>query len=317
VHHVPAAKLRGADRSSPAADAAERPFFDPWHGRNPVLTYELTSVRRAIRASQRGCVRTALRCATIVFLIALTAAGAGLALHTLALAPDPIQMLRDMVTIGFGILLLAHLMHLFFFAVTTPLLHAAQSVSRERERGSWDLLRATPLEMRHIVLGKWLAVIESHQVMCAVFFSLGLLLCILYVPLVALQAGALPVNAWIALALGTVLATLVPFIGLGAGAATGLAVSTMARSSAVNAGIAQAVAGTLCFVGLPVIWGIASLVWLYGIVHLPTGSYRSAGSEWMLVGLVPFGVLAQIGWYSALALAALAFSAWRGEQLEN
>jgi hypothetical protein len=230
----------------PSRQPDDRPFFDPWHGSNPVFLYELRVIRAAIRQRESGCLN---RIARIVgWLVGGTFAVVGLSALILWIvtSPDPLGILAAVAGVVFLFMWLAQQWQIAGLHGMMSITYTAGAITREREHGTWDLLRITGLGIDRIVLGKLLAGMEavpSTPFVMACYVGVELLAIITFI---ALQARvippdqALPAGAWAVIILGT-LAGLAQFLAAyAAGTALAIAVSAWLRSSGVATAVASA-----------------------------------------------------------------------------
>lgn len=236
--------LRRFFRPSPRAPN-DRPFFDPWHGANPVFLYELRAMRAAIRQRESGCLNRIGR--VIGWLAGGACAVVGLSALTvwITTSPDPLSALTAVSGILFVFMWLAQQWQVAGVLGMMSFTHTAGAITREREHGTWDLLRITGLGTDRIVQGKFLAGMEaapSIPFIMACYVGVELLAIITFIVLQARVIPpdqALPAGAWAVVILGT-LVGLAQFLAIyAAGTAVAIAVSAWLRSS----GAATAVAG--------------------------------------------------------------------------
>lgn len=211
---------------------------------------------------------------------------------------------------------------------------AAISIAREREMGTWELLRSTALTEREIVVGKlagvlgrfWpallaMALLTPFQIISAMVTQGGNW-GIVSTVMVEIGSSSGP-ELWPVLlmaALQSLVSQLVPWSRLSLNASVGLAASALSRST--GTAIALAYGGVIGIrVGLIVVSGLFStgamavgglLGALFGSLVEPTSGMALFG--WGFSALSSFQVLLGVALEIALALGAICLAIWGVEQ---
>lgn len=230
----------------PARPANDRPFFDPWHGTNPVFLYELRVMRAAIRQRNSGCLNRIARLIGWLVGGSFAIVGLGALILWIVTSEDPLGLLAIVAGSTYLFMWLVQQWQLTAITGVMSINHTAGAITREREHATWDLLRITGLGTDRIVLGKLLAGLEAAPSTCiamAAYVGVELLAVIIVITLqtrVIPPDQLLPAGAWAAIILGTLVGLAQFVTAFAAGAAVAIAVSAWLRTSGVAIAVASA-----------------------------------------------------------------------------
>lgn len=285
------------------------PWFDPWHGRNPVFLHDLRMLRRpysfALGLREEGVPRRPIGRLVSRSLTLLAILAVNLVAIALAVRIDPLAV----VALWFGT------NFLYEWAFMVPLTgyegvrHSATALCREREQRTWEMLRTTPLTYNQIVLGKFLAALEAIPAGTLITFvaTAPALQAVTGAALLTFTPDGADPRNWLWLA-GKVCASLCFLTAALAGAgAIGIGVSSLVRDTSSAVGLSWAlVAGTHFAVPLAFVFYALPRVQAGAVYAVPVAALMQDPSL-----LIPALVATLV--YGLLTVALLRLAVWRTE----